>query len=192
MAQNIYSVAQKSLEAAFLLYNLKLLQQLSSVKYSRASSHLMFLLAFLLLDIKCHETFAPQCVLNNELDRIWKEALVTRFLIVLWNLSGGSTEIGKPLVKVASFTGWDLNPRRNKYESRVLTPRHALLDEVILKWINGKWDVRMRNELRSGMGLLSPLSIVMLHHSVKFTEFWDCEIFLDSEVILYKLKSFEV
>jgi hypothetical protein len=50
----------------------------------------------------------------------------------------------------------------------------------------------MRNELRLGMGLLSPLSIVMLHHSVKFTEFLDCEIFLDSEVILYKLKSFEV
>jgi len=31
----------------------------------------------------------------------------------------------------------------------------------------------MRNELKSAMGELSPLSIVMLHHSVKFTEFWD-------------------
>ena len=152
----------------------------------------MWLLAFLLLDIRCHETFAPPCVLDNELDRMWKEALVTCFLIVLWNLSGASFKIGRPLVKVASFTGWDLNPRHHRYESRVLTPRHALLDEVILKWIKGKWDVRMRNELRSGMSLLSPLSMVMLHHTVKFTEFWDCEIFLDSEIILYKLKSFDV
>jgi hypothetical protein len=98
-------VVQKLLEAAFLLYNLKLLEQLNSAKYSWASSHLMWLLAFLLLDIRRHETFAPPCMLNNELGRMWKEALVTRFLIVLWNLSGGSIELGRLLVKVASFTG---------------------------------------------------------------------------------------
>jgi hypothetical protein len=95
VAQNVYRMAQKSLEAAFLLYNLKLLQQINSIKYSWASSHLMWLLAFLLLDVRCHETFAPPCVLNNELDRMWKEALMTRFLIVLWNLSGGGIEIGR-------------------------------------------------------------------------------------------------
>jgi len=64
-----------------------------------------------------------------------------------------------------------LNPRHHRYESRILTLRHALLDDVILKWIKRKLDVRTRSELRSGMGLLSSLSVIMLHRSVKFTEF---------------------
>ena len=81
----------------------------------------MWLLAFLLLDIRCHEAFVPPCVLDNELDRTWKEALVTRFFLVLLTLSGGSIEIGRPLVKVAGLTGRDLNPRRHRYESRVVT-----------------------------------------------------------------------
>jgi hypothetical protein len=105
VAQNIYRMAHKSLEAVFLLYNLKLLQHLNSIKYSWASSPLMWLLALLLLDIRSHETFAPPCVLDNELYSMWKEVLVTRFLIVLLNLSGGSTEIGGALVKVAGLTG---------------------------------------------------------------------------------------
>lgn len=192
MAQNIYRMAQKSLEAAFLLCNLKLLQQLNSIKYSWSSSHLMWLLAFLLLDITCHETYAPPCMLDNELDRMRKEALVTRFLIVLWNLSGGSIEILRPLVKVASFTGWDLNPRCHRYESKSANPSTCFVGWGDIKVDQREMRCKDEKCRRSGMGLLSPLSIIVLHHSVKFTEFWDCEIFLDSEIILYKLKSFDV
>jgi hypothetical protein len=59
---------------------------------------------------------------ENELKRIWKEAVVTLFKVLPWHLSGGSKE-SLNLSQVRWLPGQDLNHGAPEYKAQVLTTK---------------------------------------------------------------------
>jgi hypothetical protein len=72
--------------------------------------------------------------MNNELERVWKEAIVTYFKILPRHLTGGTEENhGKPQSQDIRSPDCDLNPGPPEYESGVITTQHrqTVISEII-------------------------------------------------------------
>jgi hypothetical protein len=53
--------------------------------------------------------------MNNELERVRKEAVVAWFRMVSWHLSGGTDESNENPVRIAKSSDRDLNPGATQY-----------------------------------------------------------------------------
>jgi hypothetical protein len=60
--------------------------------------------------------------MNNELERMWQEAVVARFKISR-NFTGVAEENRKNSVRIVGLRVRDLNPGRPEYEAGVLSTR---------------------------------------------------------------------
>jgi hypothetical protein len=60
-------------------------------------------------------------IVNDELEKIWKEAVMTKFKVLSWYLPGGSEENHKNLSQDSQSPSQDLNLGPPEYEAGVLT-----------------------------------------------------------------------
>jgi hypothetical protein len=57
---------------------------------------------------------------DNQLERMWKEAVMAQFKVLSWHLPGGIEENYKNLTQYSLSLGQDLNAGTAEYESEVL------------------------------------------------------------------------
>jgi hypothetical protein len=70
---------------------------------------------------------------NDELERIWKEAVAAYFKTLLRQLSGGTEENHVNQSQESRSTGQDLNPGPPEYEAGALTTRPPRSIRILLK-----------------------------------------------------------
>jgi hypothetical protein len=61
--------------------------------------------------------------MNNALEKIWKEAVVTLFQVLSRHLPGGTEKFHENLIQDNNCLARDLNPGPPEYEAGVLTTR---------------------------------------------------------------------